>query len=102
MLCGLLLVVLIVCHVVLIATISGVRVLAAIILGVVSSVICRAAGSWRAGSRWGCSGHWRLRSSIRAVATSIALTIASLLVAVTTLLGWVLLEASVLLFDVLE
>lgn len=102
LLCGLLLVVLIVCHIILITTISGIRILTAVILGVISSVICRSAGSWRAGCRWGNSGHWRLRSSIRPIATSIALTFASLLVAVAALLGWILLEASILLFDVLE
>ena len=63
-LCRLLLVVLIVCHVVLITAVCGIWILATVILGIVSSVICRAARSWRARRRRGSSGHWRLRSSI--------------------------------------
>ena len=64
LLCGLLLVVLIVRHVILIATVSRIRILAAVILGVASSVICRTAGSWGTWRRRVRSGYWRLRSSI--------------------------------------
>ena len=55
---GLLLVVLVVCHIILVTTISRIRVLAAVILRVVGGVIRRTTGSWRAGRRWGRSSHW--------------------------------------------